>query len=99
MNEANIAHSSCSYFFFSCFNGRVKANVAPLPSALFLAHILPPCDSTMYLEIYNPNPVPLSDFVANLENIFGKISRSIPIPVSLILMIDVLLLLLSELRI
>jgi hypothetical protein len=37
--------------------------------------------------MYNPKPVPpVSDFVANFENIFGKIFGSMPIPVSLILM-------------
>src|SRR5215216_5926795 len=36
---------------------------------------------------YNPNPVPLSLFDANLVNNLGRISMSIPLPVSLILTI------------
>jgi hypothetical protein len=32
-----------------------------------------------------PNPVPLSDFVANFVNNLGNISESIPVPVSFIL--------------
>jgi len=41
--------------------GRVNVNVAPLPSALFSAHIFPPCASTMPLEINRPNPEPVPD--------------------------------------
>jgi hypothetical protein len=41
--------------------------VAPLPSVLFSADILPPSDSTILLEMYRPNPVPLEGLVANLE--------------------------------
>lgn len=41
----------------------------------------------MFLEMYNPNPVPLSDFVANLVNSLGSISESIPLPVSFIFII------------
>jgi len=32
------------------------------------------------LEIYNPNPVPAKDFVANLVNNLGSIPGSIPVP-------------------
>ena len=54
---------------------KLKANVAPLPSLLFSAQILPPCASTILLDMNNPRPVPLwSDFVANFENSLGKIS-------------------------
>src|SRR4051812_22080393 len=41
----------------------------------------------MLLQIYSPNPVPLSDFVANFINNLGKISESIPLPVSFIFII------------
>ena len=33
-------------------NGRLKLNVAPFPSSLFFAHILPPYASTIFLHIY-----------------------------------------------
>jgi hypothetical protein len=62
--------------------GILKIKVAPFPSALFAAHIFPPCLSTMFLEIYKPKPVPFSDFVVNFENNLGSISESIPTPVS-----------------
>jgi hypothetical protein len=39
-------------------SGKLKLNVAPFPSALFSAHILPPWPSIMLFEINNPNPVP-----------------------------------------
>jgi hypothetical protein len=52
-------------------SGKLNANVAPLPSLLFSAHILPPWASTIFLEIYKPNPVPSKDFVANLVNNLG----------------------------
>jgi hypothetical protein len=40
----NISELLFIYLFFnsSSINGRLKLNVAPLPSALFSAHILPP---------------------------------------------------------
>jgi hypothetical protein len=41
----------------------------------------------MLFEINNPNPVPLSDFVANFVNNLGNISESIPEPVSFTLTI------------
>src|SRR6185437_5467953 len=55
--------------------GRLNANVAPFPSLLFSAHILPPRDSTILFEIYNPSPIPVpfSDFVANFVKSFGNI--------------------------
>jgi hypothetical protein len=62
--------------------GRLNVNVAPLRPVLFSADILPPCASTILLEMYNPNPIPLSDFVTNLVNNLGNISASIPVPVS-----------------
>jgi hypothetical protein len=78
---------------FSLLIGKLKLKVAPtpplpsLPSILFSAHILPPWASIMLLQINKPSPipVPLSDFVANFENNLGKISESIPLPVSFIL--------------
>jgi hypothetical protein len=47
---------------------------------LFFAQILPPCASTIPLQMYNPRPVPFSDFVANLVNSLGTISKSMPFP-------------------
>jgi hypothetical protein len=46
----------------------------------------------MLFEIYNPNPVPVSDFVANFVNNLGIISGSIPVPVSLTLTVIALVL-------
>src|SRR6266487_4701693 len=78
---------------FSLLIGRLKLKVAPtpplpsLPSILFSAHISPPWASIILLQINKPSPIPglLSDFVANFENNLGKISESIPLPVSFIL--------------
>ena len=75
-----------SYFWVIAYFwaiGKPKLNVAPLPSELFSAHILPPWASTILLEIYNPKPVPEFDLVANLVNSLGIISGCIPSPVSL----------------
>ena len=52
------------FIYFSCFYhllniGRIIVNVAPLPSVLFSAYNFPPCASTIFLETYRPNPVPL----------------------------------------
>ena len=56
-------------------SGRLNSNTAPpLLSGLFSAHILPPCASTMLLQINNPKPVPVSDAVANFVNNLGTIS-------------------------
>ena len=52
--------------------GRLNANVAPFPSGLFSAHILPPCASTIFLETYSPNPRPSEEVVANFVKSFGK---------------------------
>jgi hypothetical protein len=65
-------------FYTSIAKGILKLKVAPLPSLLFSAHILPPCASTILFEINNPKPVPVSDFVANFENSLGDISEAIP---------------------
>jgi hypothetical protein len=67
-------------------NGRLNANVAPFPSGLVCAHILPPWASTMLFEINKPNPIPLLKVepIANFENKFGKILEGKPMPVSFI---------------
>ena len=52
--------------------------MAPFPSELFDAHIFLPWASIMLFEINKPNPVPLSDFVANFVNRLDSISGSIP---------------------
>jgi hypothetical protein len=54
--------------------GKLNENVAPLPSALFSAHILPLCASTMPFEISRPSPEPASDLVTNIVNNFSCIS-------------------------
>ena len=60
----------------------VNVKVAPLPSRLFSAQMLPPCASMILLEINNPKPVSSYDFETNIENNLGNISGSIPVPVS-----------------
>jgi len=67
--------------------GKLKLNVPPFLFELFSAHIFPPWASIMLFEINNPNPVPSKDFVANFENSLGKISQSMPVPLSFILTI------------
>src|SRR5215207_10633191 len=62
--------------------GNVKENVAPFPSLLFLAHILPPCASIIFLQIYRPRPVPEKDLDENLVKSLGIISESTPEPLS-----------------
>ena len=57
--------------------------MAPLPSLLLLAHIIPPWASIILFDIYNPSPVPEEYFsLANFVNNTGKIAGSIPVPVS-----------------
>ena len=38
-------------YCFCCISGRTIVNVAPLLSALLVAYIVPPCSSTIFLEI------------------------------------------------
>ena len=72
-----------SYEFLCCiFIGKLNEKIAPAPSGLFSAQIFPSCASMMLLQMYSPNPVPLSDFVTNLENNIGIIWWSIPGPLS-----------------
>ena len=67
--------------------GKVKVIVAPTPSLLLVAQILPPCISIILLEINNPKPVPpaIVDLVANFVKSFGNTSECIPVPVSFML--------------
>lgn len=51
--------------------GKLNTNVAPLLFELFEHQILPSCASMMLLEMSNPSPVHLSDFVANLLKCLG----------------------------
>src|ERR671923_23669 len=74
--------------------GSVNENVAPFPSLLFSAHILPPCASIIFLEIYRPRPVPEKDLDENLVKSLGIISESTPEPLSHTLIMATLLLLL-----
>ena len=41
------------------YKGSLKVNVAPFPSLLLSAQILPPCASIMLLEMNSPRPVPV----------------------------------------
>ena len=68
----------------------VNANVAPLPPSslvLFLAHMLPPWDSIIFLDMNTP--IQRLDKILRqiLKNNLGKISLSIPVPLSVILTI------------
>ena len=76
---------SKSAFYKLLFAGRLKPNVAPLPLVLFAAHISPPCDSIIFLDRYNPKPIPFSDLVVNFWKSLSLIVGSIPLPVSCIL--------------
>jgi hypothetical protein len=58
--------------------------MAPFPSELFSAHIFPSWASIILFDMNNPSPVPSKDFVANFENSLGKISESMPVPLSFI---------------
>ena len=49
--------------------GKLNVNVAPLPSLLFSAHILPPWASIILFDMNNPKPVPPAyDLVVNFVN-------------------------------
>ena len=52
----------------------LNENLAPMPSLLFSAHILPPWASMILLEINNPKPVSSFDFETNIEHNLGNIS-------------------------
>jgi hypothetical protein len=52
---------------------------------LLAAHISPPCDSIIFLDRYNPKPIPFSDVVVNFSKSLSLIAGSIPLPVSFIL--------------
>ncbi len=54
--------------------GSVKENVAPFAPSLFSAHILPPCASIIFLQIYRPRPVPEKDLDENFVKSLGIIS-------------------------
>src|SRR4030095_14335683 len=69
-------------FSIQVLSGRLKLNVAPL-SALFSAHIFPPCASTIPFEMKSPSPVPISDLDANFVKSLDEISYSLPLPIFL----------------
>jgi hypothetical protein len=71
-----IVNEGEGYYCLSC-EGKLKTNVAPLPSVLPSPHVFPPCASTIFFEMNNPRPVPISDSVANIVNSLGKISGPI----------------------
>ena len=66
------------------YNGKLNENVAPFSSKLFWAQMRPPWASIIFLAMNKPRPVPWVDLVTNLLNSRGKISSSIPFPLSLI---------------
>ena len=77
------------YFGKPCYlwnTGKIKEKLAPFSPSLFLAHILPPWASIIFLAMNRPRPVPWKDFEANFVNNLGKISWFIPSPLSLIWM-------------
>src|SRR5207245_9609945 len=85
-----IVNEGEGYYCLS-YESKLKTNVAPLPSVLPSLHIFLPCASTIFFEMNNPRPVPISDSVANIVNSLGKISGPIPIPVSFTLRITSLI--------
>src|SRR5436190_10510617 len=85
LHQSNNDFRYHSAFFKLLFNGKLKPNVAPLPLVLFAAHISPPCDSIIFLDRYNPKPIPFSDVVVNFSKSLSLIVGSIPLPVSCIL--------------
>src|ERR671910_205306 len=96
-----ISSLSYSNYFLACWlSGRVNVNFAPVVSLLLLLllvssiQILPPCASSILLEMYNPRPTPFCDLVMNLSNNLSFTSKSIPVPRSEILTASILLLLL-----
>jgi hypothetical protein len=74
--------AACVWCNSAFYAGKLNAKVAPSPSGLFSAQILPPWASTMLFEINSPRPVPLSDFVENFVKSRGIMSGSIPVPLS-----------------
>ena len=82
--------SYCCCYCLDYFNltGNVNLNSAPFPSKLFTPHILPPCASIIFLQIYSPKPVPVVESeVANFVNNLDNILSDIPSPVSFTLTI------------
>ena len=77
-----FGHRISLLLIYDHFIGTLNENLAPMPSLLFSAHILPPWASMILLEINNPMPVSSYDFETNIENNLGNISGSIPVPVS-----------------
>ena len=80
----------CCCYCLDYFNltGNVNLNSAPFPSKLFTPHILPPCASIIFLQIYSPKPVPVVESeVANFVNNLDNILSDIPSPVSFTLTI------------
>jgi hypothetical protein len=66
---------------FHYTDGKIKLNVAPFPSLLFSAQMVPPCASIILLEICNPKPIPEDESVLNFSNSFECIFGFIPLPV------------------
>jgi len=61
-NVCSACHVSIQMFLAVKARGELNEKVAPrFPWSLFWAHILSPCASIIFLEIYNPSPVPLKD--------------------------------------
>src|SRR5918994_1467731 len=79
--KQSISQSQITSQFF----GIIKENVAPFPWGLLCASILPPCDSIIFLDTNNPNPVPPESVETNFENSFGCTAGDSPVPVSFIL--------------
>ena len=56
-----------SLLIYNHFIGILNENLAPMPSLLFSAHILPPWASMILFEINNPNPVSSYDLRQTLK--------------------------------
>src|ERR1700675_80052 len=77
--------SSDGFHDFSSFSARAKRNVEPCPG-WDSTEMLPPCRSTIFLQMANPMPVPSNSSRLcsrwNISNIFSKYWESMPIPLS-----------------
>src|ERR1700733_11833837 len=80
-----VASSDLIHDFLSPAS-RVKRNVEPCPGC-DSTEMLPPCRSTIFLQMANPMPVPSNSSRlckrSNMPNILSKYFASIPSPLSL----------------
>lgn len=88
----SISHTSISYFSLYLFNAfTVKVNFDPLARFPSSKNIFPSKASTIYLQMFKPNPIPdvlISVVASSFPNILKSLDLSsflIPIPESVML--------------